>query len=428
MLGMTGIARGRRRIVALGAVAIVIVAVGAAQAFSAFAAGSPSRPIDRDLSSYVLFGLDSLSLKGGDLPGRGVVRGGDIGAGGIDTDVDDSDFVMDICANHGVTTDDGSQVNADSMRITKDCSIWDVYANHVNPGADVVPRNSGPNPFTTPLLRANPSFPSFSCNAANPFTAEKDATVSMSPGAYGAVNLKDGSHTTLSSGVYTMCDFNAGKNASVTTSAGSELRIEKTFSISNDTTFGPECNVPVYVRGDGASGANDNAVTFSSQTQVAGRFLTLTGHINLGDDTDLTGQFVGRNITSDKNINVNGCHGAVVTTTTSPGATSSTATTPTSTSPTTGSGGTSTTVASVTTLFASTSTVATTLPGSSVSANTVSGATAGGNLPLTGGGGMSGVAVGLAALMVGGACLGLALTQSAQASPCAAVTYRGSST
>src|SRR6266480_3617069 len=84
MIGIPGIARGRRRILAVGAVAIVIVAVGAAQSFSAFAAASPSRPVDRDLSRYVLFAFDTLSLKGGDLPGRGIVHGGDIGAGGID--------------------------------------------------------------------------------------------------------------------------------------------------------------------------------------------------------------------------------------------------------------------------------------------------------------------------------------------------------
>src|SRR4051812_7742179 len=328
------------------------------------------------------------------------------GCGGIDGDPTDSNFMMDICANHGITTDDGSQVNADSMRITKDCSVWDLYANRVNAGSDVVPRNSGPNPFSTPLLTSNPRFPSFSCNAGNPFTAEKDTTVNMPPGTYGAVNLKDGSHTTLTPGVYTLCDFNAGKNATVTTTAGVELRVAQTFSVSNNTTFGPDCNLPVFVRGDGASGPNDNAVTMSTQTHVAGLFLTLTGHINLGDDTDLTGQFVGRRITSDKNINVNGCSGPATTTTTSP-ATSTTNTSATSTTSTSAPAGTGTTVGGVTTFLASTTTVASGAT-TSTAVRSVSPASASrSNLPFTGGAGAP-LGIALTALVLGLTVVGLA--------------------
>ncbi len=282
----------------------------------ALASMAVSRPVARSLDDYVLFAFDTLSLKGGDLPGRGEIRGGDVGANGTDANPADSHFVADVCANHKVVMDDGSQVNADSLRITKDCDVWDVFANTLNAGSDVVPRHSGPNSFTTPLLLGQPSFPSFSCNGANPFTVGKHVTATMPPGTYGAVNLEDGSHTTLQPGAYAMCELRAGKDAMITTAAGVELRIAKAFSISNGTTFGPECSVPVFVRGDGASGVHDFAVAFSKHTQVAGRFLTLAGGINLGDDTDLSGQFVGNRISSDKNVNVHGCRPPVVTTTT----------------------------------------------------------------------------------------------------------------
>ncbi len=82
-----GRARSRRRIVGLGAVTLCVLAACAVQSFSAFASGSPSRPVDRDLSKYVLFAFDTLSFKSAsaNAPGRGIISGGDVGAGGIDT-------------------------------------------------------------------------------------------------------------------------------------------------------------------------------------------------------------------------------------------------------------------------------------------------------------------------------------------------------
>src|SRR3954471_16398370 len=90
-------ARGRRRVITLGTIAIVAVTVGMVQVIGAFAAGSPSRPVDRDLSSYVLFAFNTLDFKGGESPGRGIIHGGDVGAGGIDSTPDNSSPIMNIC-------------------------------------------------------------------------------------------------------------------------------------------------------------------------------------------------------------------------------------------------------------------------------------------------------------------------------------------
>jgi hypothetical protein len=255
-------ARVRRRVVAMAASLVVLFVLALGQSFGAFAAGSPSRPIDRQLSHYVLFAFDTLNFKGAQTAGRGIITGGDVGANGIDSTPDNSDAILDICANDKVTMDPGSQLNADTMRISHLCNVWDVFANKLVAGSDVVPQNSGPNSFSARILSAKPSFPSFSCNAANPFILVKGGTATLPPGVYGNIVLQDDTTTTLQPGVHTMCDLQIGKHAAVNTVAGTELRIEKTFSVSNDTTFGPQCDVPVYVRADGASGANDVAVNF----------------------------------------------------------------------------------------------------------------------------------------------------------------------
>jgi hypothetical protein len=248
--------------------------------------------------------------------------------------------------------DDATQIVADTMRITSRCSVWDVFANRLVGASDVAPKHSGPNAFSLPLLASAPSFPSFACDAGHPFDVGKDGAANFGPGSYGEVTLKDGSTTTFSAGVYNLCSLHVGRDATVDVPAGAEIRIAETFSIGNGTAFGSDCSVPVYVRGDGASGANDVAINFAKHTVVRGHFLSLTGHMALGDDTDLFGQFVAATISSDKNVNVSGCGGTPTTTTTTSSSTSSTSasssTSSTSTSSTT-STSTSTSTSTITT-------------------------------------------------------------------------------
>ena len=118
--------------------------------------------------------------------------------------------------------DAGSQLVADSMRVTDDCSVWDVFANSTTAGSNVVPQHSGPNSFAAPVITGPPPFPSFSfsCSGGAPVNVAKNMSASLPPNTYGAVTLEDGSHTTLSAGVYTLCDLHVGKNAQVTTAAG----------------------------------------------------------------------------------------------------------------------------------------------------------------------------------------------------------------
>lgn len=371
IIAIPGIARGRRRIVAVAALVVVIVSLGISQVLSAFASGSPTRPVDRQLSSYVLFAFDTLAFKGGQTPGRGEIHGGDVGAGGVDNTPNNSSPTLNICANDKVVMDPGSQVVADSMRISNLCTVWDVYANHLTAGSNVVPQNSGPTGFSLPLLSSNPSFPSFSCNAGNPFTLSKHLSTMLPPGTYGAVTLQDDTTTTLQPGIYNMCSLHVGKNATVTTVAGVELHIAQDFSVSNETTFGPQCDVPVYVRADGLSGANDVAVSFSKHTQIAGHFLTLTGHMDLGDDTDLSGQFVADTISSDKNVNIDGCANTPPTTTSSSSSSTSTSSTSTSSTATTSTSSTSTS-STTTTSVAPTSTEASTSTSTSTSTTSTS--------------------------------------------------------
>ena len=70
--------RGRARAGAVAAVVVVILGIGALQMWPAGASGSPSRPVDRDINDYVLFGQHTVHLKSSDT-GTPVEIGGDLG-------------------------------------------------------------------------------------------------------------------------------------------------------------------------------------------------------------------------------------------------------------------------------------------------------------------------------------------------------------
>ena len=156
----------------LGSVLVLVLGVAASAVFAQ--AGGPSRPVDTDLSNYVLFGFDSVAFKGANLAGRGIIRGGNVGANGLDPG--DPDPTVNICANGRVTMSEGSQLVADTLRANDSpgnpCVFWDVFANRLAGGSSIGNAHSGPNPVTLPVVE-EPPLPAMSCNAANPITVRK---------------------------------------------------------------------------------------------------------------------------------------------------------------------------------------------------------------------------------------------------------------
>jgi hypothetical protein len=288
------------RIVFVLLVLTAVIAMGAVRMWSAGATGSPTRPVDRTINSYVLFGLDSINLKGG----NGQVTEIDNGDVGVQSD-DPSDS-LNLCQGgspHATTLGDGTQANSANFNAGAACSFWDVYSNHYVGAATI--RNSGPTPFTTPLIPpANlPAFPSFSCDPTKPVTVPNNGSVNLAPGTYGAVQIKDGAKLTLAGGTYTFCSVSMGQGTSLLDVDATIVQIAGSMN-TNGGTVGPSANAQFFVRGDGTGGKI--AVTFGREGTVAGTFWAPNNQINLGHGTDLTGHFWAKSLQSDFNIQVHG--------------------------------------------------------------------------------------------------------------------------
>jgi hypothetical protein len=94
---------------------------------AAAAQTAPSRPVDTRITDYVIFGFNTVFFKGSDIPGRGVIQGGDVGANGLGSS---SSPTINICANKHVTMSDFSQLVGDVVRFTSNCTFWDMFAKH----------------------------------------------------------------------------------------------------------------------------------------------------------------------------------------------------------------------------------------------------------------------------------------------------------
>ena len=293
------------RVVFILCVVTAVASVGIVRMWPAGASGAPSRPIDRTIDHYALFALDSLNFQGGN-PGVSHIDGGDVGVNNPDPNPSDGADVMNMCAGsgHEVVMQDGTQANADTFNTTASCSLWDVYSNHLD-GNPVI-RNSGPTAFTTPIIPAAnlPAFPSFSCNPANPVTVAKGSAMTLPPGTYGDVIIRDSATLTLAAGTYTFCSVSMGGNASLVDVDGTIVQVAETFA-ANGSSVGPSANAHFYVRGDG-TGANDRDVSFGRGPTIAGTWWAPFGTMALGHSSDLTGHFWAQRIISDWNDNVHG--------------------------------------------------------------------------------------------------------------------------
>ncbi len=288
------------RIVFVLCVITAVVAMGAVRMWPAGATGSPTRPVDRTINSYVLFGLDSINLKGG----NGQVS--EIDNGDVGVQSDDPSDTLNLCqggSSHDTVMGDGTQANAANLNTSDACSFWDVYANHMT-GTPTI-RNSGPTAFTTPLIPPTnlPAFPSFSCDPSKSIAVASKGSLNLPPGTYGDVQIKDGAKLTLAGHTYTFCDFGMGQNASVVDVDATVVQVAGSMN-TNGGTVGPSPNAQFFVRGDGTGGKI--AVTFGREGTVAGTFWAPNNQMNLGHGTDLTGHFWAKSLQSDFNIQVHG--------------------------------------------------------------------------------------------------------------------------
>ena len=302
--------------VLLSAAGIAVTIAGSM--LPALASGVPTRPVDRDLSSYVLFATDQIQVKAGADASHGIVTGGDIGVN--KTGLVTGSPRLQICRNGHLTMDDGTQVVADTMELTDLCSVWDVYGNALTGNPPVSPNHSGPTSFTGPIIDPSdlPAIPNFTCDTtgASDVTVLANTTLDLPPGTYGEIALQDDAHLVLHGGTYDVCKLMTGKFTTIDTDPALVMHIANKIDFSNSTHLGDACTAQFWVRGDAPLNSNQRSISFARDTEAWGQFWNLNAETDLGHTTDLHGQFLAETIVSDWDFNVSGCGFGIGATTT----------------------------------------------------------------------------------------------------------------
>jgi hypothetical protein len=320
----------RRQLAAAGAVFLVVLAVGSSHALHAFASNSPSRPLDRNISSYVLFAKDSLSFTGFNVNG-GIIHG--------NVGVNHPNGTASMCVNGATTMDAGSQVAADYVTLGTPCKFDTLFvggATHMlGAGAPSLKAKVIRQPWTNIVPD------SALANPAEPKACEGD------------LRVPDGGYQQIW-GDHVYCNVIVGKNAFVdyfmydyyktVTYQPRNFWVQGSMKIGDGSTVEGWALTPdkqsvykvadahFYVDSVGIS-STSNAVTFGRNVQFSGNVSVPNAGINLGNSTTLLGHFWAKDISSDWGVTVGPPPPPPVTTTTTLPTQSTTA--PTTAPPTT---------------------------------------------------------------------------------------------
>ena len=125
------------------------------------------------------------------------------------------------------------------------------------------------------------------------------------------MDVNDDATLNLDNGVYNLLSLHTGKNVTINTQAGTEVRIAEDFRSNDNLTMQGSDFARFYIRSDGI-GPTSFSITLGFNTlpgcpttvAVHGQFFVPNGRVNLGDCNNIFGRFWVDVLRNDNNINV----------------------------------------------------------------------------------------------------------------------------
>ncbi|MEO5930618.1 MAG: FlgD immunoglobulin-like domain containing protein [Candidatus Kapaibacterium sp.] len=211
------------------------------------------------------------------------------------------------CTTHNVYVNDEYRVIGDYVDLGgSKVSVYDLYSNRATGAtSSAIKRHRNTSTCVTFPIISSCSLPVIPCftYGCNNVTGSLNGTMTLAPGKYGTVTVRDGGTLNLAAGIYNIKSLIAGKHSHINTNVASKVRIASKLSIDDDSYVGPYDAALFLVRSD-ALCTNDASVAFNDRTEFHGQVFAPDGKIDLGKGTDLFGRFWGESITSDYDVNV----------------------------------------------------------------------------------------------------------------------------
>jgi len=199
-----------------------------------------------------------------------------------------------------VFVDDGGTVAADKAKLGSGTSVFDVFANTLQKGADVTIRGVQGTP-ALPLTDPFCSIPTFTCGGADVIVSAGSSTGPLAPGTYGNVLLADGATLTLAPGTFAFCSIKAGRDTTIETTGATQSTIDVvgTIRLLTQAFLGSAAGTPTP--NINVAGA---LVRISQNSVIEGALRAPNALVRIGRSGTVTGSFCSASSGSDKGISL----------------------------------------------------------------------------------------------------------------------------
>ena len=215
------------------------------------------------------------------------------------------DSGVELSIGIGTETPAGYRIKANRIKVKQNATVnSDVYYNELeNNGTITGTLNT---PLEIPLFTTLPEFHQSTPGTEN-IVVPQNGEYTLSPGAYGEIQVKKNGRLIFTGGEYHIFNFNGGDNNQLLFQSESEVRIKDKFDSGQGSYIGPEDTTTLsadeiifYVEGingnNGNLGATPKAAKIGISNTVKANFYVPNGTLWLRQNSEVEGSFIGKDV------------------------------------------------------------------------------------------------------------------------------------
>ncbi len=196
---------------------------------------------------------------------------------------------------------DGTTVAGDTVNLLSNTSVFNVLANHLHQGPGSIVRGTVGTPVL-PLTNPFCPIPAFTCTGGVDQVIPKLATVTLAPGTYGNIRVKDGATLILApEGVYNICSFATGRNVTIEVSGMTPtmINVVGNFRLADAGTFLPLGTTPTPFLNIGG-----DSLRIGRRSTIQAFISAPNAHAAFGRGAKITGSFCVLSNQADKGVTI----------------------------------------------------------------------------------------------------------------------------
>ena len=219
---------------------------------------------------------------------------------------------VELSIGQSVTTPAGYTLRANRIAVRQKAFVnGDVYFNQLDDAKKSTITGLHHTPLLLPVVGSMPPFQTAVSGEVD-VTAHQNQTVTLAPGSYRDVVLKQKCTLILTGGGYNLRNLDLGQNVDVLVNGPTEVRVAQAFAMDQKSYFGPQTgssigakDIVVYVNGINGKNGNQYAdrevAKIGQNCVVRANFYAPNGTISIGQKTVATGAFLASEVNVGEN-------------------------------------------------------------------------------------------------------------------------------